>query len=356
MTEQLLKSDTIIKAANDRATLRAEFIKKSIWATWKNTPLTADASFRRYFRLTNGTESVLLMDSPPDTEDIESYTKIDEWLLSINLRSPQIIKIDDVAGFAVIEDFGHQTYTHLLDKGDKAEPLYQLAVDVLKQIHACSDKNTITLPRYDSGFYQEEAALFIDWYWPARMGESISSPLREEFMAIWDQLMSGLVSDNDCVVLRDYHVDNLMLINDAIGVNSCGLLDFQDALIGSKAYDLVSLLEDARRDVDQTMSNNLIENYLVDYSTADKEGFLYDYQVLGAHRHIKVIGIFVRLCVRDKKHHYLDYLPRVQMLLENHLKSPVLQPLALWLKQHHKGDISAPLDFEISTLRQKLCA
>ena len=342
-------------SASARSALRTLFLSSSKWSDWDLHPLTADASFRRYFRLIDASgASVLLMDSPPDTEDLESYLKIDKYLLGLGLRAPQVHKADQDNGFAIIEDFGSHTYTQLLDNGEEIEPLYALAVDVLRKLHGGLQMQALDLPRYDDGYYADEAALFIDWYWLARTGAKASEPMRREFMEIWRQLLAKISRHNECLVLRDFHVDNLMLIDGESGLSSCGLLDFQDALIGSRAYDLVSLFEDARRDVDADMCTRLLDRYLQDFDQSERQDFVYDYHVLGAHRHIKVLGIFVRLCVRDDKAHYLNYLPRVQNLLEQSLRSAEMKPLADWLERNHPGPVSAPLQFDAVTLRKML--
>ncbi|MGK0441284.1 MAG: aminoglycoside/choline kinase family phosphotransferase [Pseudohongiellaceae bacterium] len=338
-----------------RSILREKFLANTAWSDWQIDALSADASFRRYFRLSQHGQSALLMDSPPDTEDINSYVKIDQYLLSIGLRAPQIHQLDQENGFAIIEDFGAQTYTQLLDAGNDAEPLYALATHALARLHNNLALNKIDVPRYDAGFYDDEAALFVDWYWPARTGAKINTNLRREYTAIWQQLLAKLSTKKECMILRDYHVDNLMLIAGETGLDSCGLLDFQDALIGSRAYDLVSLFEDARRDVDPVMAKQLLDEYLKDFSSAEAAEFYYDYAVLGAHRHIKVVGIFVRLCVRDGKAHYLHYLPRVQRLLEQALTTPEMKPLAEWMSRNHPGAVTKTLDFNAEVLHDMLC-
>ncbi len=344
-----------------RKQLRKAFLDSSPYAAWSLEALDADASFRTYCRLSQGEQRVLLMDSPPDKEDIVPYLAVDNYLLSIGLRAPRILHLDADNGFAIIEDFGLQTYTHLLNQKCDAKVLYTLAVDTLSHLHEHLSPSDVELPRYDDGFYEDEAALFIDWYWAARTGSVASPELRQEFLQIWADLLAKVSTDKECMVLRDYHVDNLILVDDAPGKNtyelsSCGLLDFQDALIGSRAYDLVSLLEDARREVDAQMSAELIEHFTRDLSTNEKTQFLYDYRVLGAHRHAKVIGIFVRLCVRDKKPHYLDYLPHVQSLFAKALTHPAMKPLADWLVLHHPGAVDEALSFDSDTVLSQLCA
>ncbi len=344
-------SSNLDSQASERAVARNDFLLREGYAEWAVTPLVADASFRQYFRLDKGEKSCLLMDAPPATEDIEAYVKIDRMLIDAGLRAPVILALDLNQGFAVIEDFGLDTYTKALDQGSPAEPLYELATQALLRLHTKVDAYRTGLPRYDDGFYTQEADLFIDWYWPARTGQKISDDLREEYHQIWQQLFDELGDIPECVVLRDYHVDNLMVIPNSVGLASCGLLDFQDALVGSVAYDMVSLFEDARRDVDQQMAAELIHQYLKARPYIDRKAFLDWYAVLGAHRHVKVAGIFVRLCVRDNKPHYLDYLQHVINMLQRSLSKPQLEPLAQWLEKHHPGAVNEPLTFDVNQVK-----
>ena len=326
-----------------RETARKRYLAASPWRDWSVEPLVADASFRRYFRLGKGDQSVLLMDAPPETENIASFLAVDLYLQSAGLRAPTIFAQDIATGFAVIEDFGDSTYTTLLDAGAEPEPLYSLAVEVLGRLHASIDPSSLELPRYDAGNYASEISLFIDWYWVARVGEPMTAAQRDEYESIWRRLLENVSTDHECLVLRDYHVDNLMRI-DGQGTDGCGLLDFQDARIGSRAYDLVSLLEDARRDVDPAMAARLLESYLDNHGELDRDRFAYDYRVLGAHRHAKILGIFVRLCVRDGKQHYLSYLPRVQRLFARSLEEDCLRELAEWFAANHPGAVTEPLE------------
>lgn len=326
-----------------RAVARNRFLADSRWADWAVEALPADASFRRYFRLKIGAQSVLLMDAPPETEDLASFLAVDGYLQAAGLRAPKIYAEDLANGFAVMEDFGDSTYTTLLDAGAEPEPLYSLAVQVLSRLHKTIDAHDLELPRYDDGNYEREISLFADWYWVARTGAPMRAKQREEYDSIWRELLKGVSTERECLVLRDYHVDNLMRIEGS-GTDGCGLLDFQDARIGSRAYDLVSLFEDARRDVDMDMAKRLVSGYLDNHSELNRDAFAYDYRVLGAHRHAKILGIFVRLCVRDGKQHYLNYLPRVQRLFERSLEDDRLRSLADWLGAHHPGAVTEPLE------------
>ena len=351
MSEAIIMEKPVTLSRDD---LRQDFLDQSAWSTWHVEALKADASFRCYFRLTHGSSSVLLMDAPPATEDLAAYIRIANYLADCGLRAPRVLEQDLINGFAVIEDFGFNTYTVLLDKDSPAEPLYKLAVDSLIQLHKAYGQSAIDVPRYDAGFYDDEAALFVDWYMPARLGRKLTASERDDFLARFASLIDSVSTQEECLVLRDYHVDNLMLVDGAEGINACGQLDFQDALIGSRAYDLVSLLEDARRDVCPEMTERLLDHYLAEMPSTDRATFLRDYRVLSAHRHAKVIGIFVRLCVRDSKGHYLNYLPHVQQLFERSLQSEYLAPIAEWIAMHHPDAVTKPLVFDAQALRELL--
>jgi hypothetical protein len=187
----------------------------------------------------------------------------------------------------------------------------------------------------------EEAMLLLDWYYPALMGHQPTEEMKESFSEVWKGLFKHFPKDQETLVLRDYHVDNLMVVPGAKGLLSCGLLDFQDALIGQFSYDLMSLLEDARRDVPKDLQEHLYDRYMK-AMTVDVDAFDYSYRVLAAQRHAKVLGIFVRLFVRDGKDRYLKFIPHVHKLFLNSLNAPVLKPLKLWFEKNNI-DIAKPL-------------
>ena len=292
------------------------------------------------------------MDAPPSSEDLAAYIKISEYLCSIGLSAPQIFNADISTGFAVIEDFGEATYTQLLNSGADTYKLYELAVDALRLLHQHQPPQNVNIDCYQDGYYQKEIDLFSQWYWPARFGQLMTQQQLAEYNDIWESIFSSLPTPETNLVLRDYHVDNLMLLNNRDGVAACGLLDFQDALMGSTAYDLVSLFEDARRDVrpghDRKAAHALLR---IDMNKEQKHSFDQWYHVLGAHRHTKVAGIFVRLYVRDAKQGYLNFMPRVLTLLERSLQTREMAPLAHWLDDNHPGPISAPVSVDLAHVK-----
>lgn len=296
--------------------------------------LRADASFRRYFRTRRDGAPMVVMDAPPGREDTRPFVRIAGLLESLGLRPPRILAHDAAAGFVLLEDLGDRTFTRALAEGHPEEDLYARATDTLLQLHqAWSERTSDTpgIPPYDRQRLLDEALLWADWYWPEVRGAAMPDNLREGFAAAWSRTLEGLPAMPQVLVLRDYHVDNLMLPPD--GTHPCAVLDFQDAVIGSPAYDLVSLLEDARR----TASADVVEACLSRYLEAaawSPEAFRAHYRVLGAQRTTKILGIFVRLARRDGKPRYLEHLPRLRGLLATALHLPELAPMAAWFDIH----------------------
>ncbi|SEM44670.1 hypothetical protein SAMN04487857_10238 [Pseudomonas sp. ok272] len=319
----------------DRTRVRAEFLARAGYPDALLEALPADASSRRYFRLAGA--GLLLMDSPPASEPIGPYVQVAGYLQSLGLSAPALRAVDEDAGLALIEDFGHGTYTRLLAAGVEEWALYRLAVDALALLHNAAPIDTPAFSPYDAARLGDEYALFIDWYVPLLIGEEQARVLREPFMQVFAEACADVAQRRETLVLRDYHVDNLMRLDDRDGVSACGLLDFQDALVGAAAYDLMSLLEDARRDVPPTLRVALLAHYTAQRGGLDAPRFMADYQVLAAQRHAKVLGIFVRLALRDGKQGYLAHLPRVLDLFICALEGPALEPLRDFLDRHVAG-------------------
>jgi aminoglycoside/choline kinase family phosphotransferase len=249
---------------------------------------------------------------------------------------------DRAAGFLLIEDFGDDTYTRLLERGADEPALYSLAVDTLVELQrAVAARGNPDLPPYDAERFLAEAALLVDWYAPAALGEPLTDARRAEYLDLWRTLLPQAALPHDTLVLRDYHVDNLMLLPDRSGVQGCGLLDFQDAVCGPPSYDLVSLLDDARRDVPADLRRQMTERYLAAFPALDQAAFLRSAAILAAQRNCKILGIFTRLWKRDGKPRYLVHLPRIWRLLEQEVAHPALDPIARWLDRHLPR--SAPL-------------
>src|SRR4051794_37341305 len=226
------------------------FLAEAGWEGVAPVMLAGDASFRRYYRLRSAGRRAVLMDAPPPMEDVAPYIAVSELLCDLGLSAPEIYADDRERGFLLIEDFGDESYTRLLARGADEHALYALAVDTLTVLHrAVAERGRPALPPYDEARLLDEAALLADWYAPDVLGRALPDDARDAYLACWRRILPLASEAGPTLVLRDYHVDNLMLLPGRGGVRACGLLDFQDAVCGPASYALVSLLEDARRDV-----------------------------------------------------------------------------------------------------------
>ena len=316
-----------------RAAAVADFLAAEGWGQTQPALLAADASFRRYYRLAESGRRAVLMDAPPPHEDVRPYVAVAAMLRGHGLSAPEIFAEDSELGLLLIEDFGDDTYTRLLARGADESRLYALAIDTLVALQRAVDAPP-ALPAYDEEVLLREAALLTEWYAPAVLGAPLPAALHEEYLALWRAVLPQAALPAATLVLRDYHVDNLMLLDGRAGVQGCGLLDFQDALCGPASYDLVSLLEDARRDVAADLATRIKQRYLGAFDDLDRAAFDASYAILGAQRSAKIVGIFTRLCVRDGKPQYLAHIPRVWQILQRGLKHPALAPVAAWFARH----------------------
>jgi aminoglycoside/choline kinase family phosphotransferase len=307
----------------------AAFLATAGWDDTPAVPLAGDASFRRYYRLGHNGKSAVLMDAPPPQEDIGPFITVAEMLRELGFSAPEVLAEDRDRGFLLLEDFGDDTYTQLLEHGADEPALYKLAVDTLIALQrAAAPRGTPEIPPYDIERLLGEAVLLVDWYRPLAGG------LREEYLALWRAVLPDAMVSPPTLVLRDYHVDNLMLLPHRPGVRGCGLLDFQDAVRGPPSYDLVSLLGDARRDIPGPLRQAMTERYLTAFPELDRLAFLRSAAILAAQRNCKILGIFTRLWKRDGKRQYLPHIARVWRLLEADLRHPALGPIARWLDRH----------------------
>lgn len=300
------------------------FLHSLGWGDADIVPLAGDASFRRYFRVVDGARRAVLMDAPPPHEDPRPFLRIAGHLSAQGFAAPAIYGQDLDQGLVLLEDFGDaRVRDHLDEHPADEEAIYARAVRLLADLHR---QPPVDAPPYDREVYQREAALLTEYYCPAAGLDADS----DGYGAAWDAVLP-LVERDDAPrvsVLRDYHAENIMLIDGRPRSHDLGLLDFQDALVGHPAYDLVSLLQDARRDVSPALERSMLALYK-DIAQPG-EGFEAAYAVLGAQRNAKIIGIFTRLWKRDGKPRYLAYLPRMWGLLERDLAHPALAPVARW--------------------------
>jgi N-acetylmuramate 1-kinase len=314
----------------------SDFLHANGWGGAPQAPIAGDASFRCYYRLSRGHDRAIVMDAPPPHEDVGPYVAIAAILRGLGLSAPEVLAEDRAKGFLLIEDFGDDTYTRLLARGADEPALYTLATDTLAALQqAVAAVGTPDLPSYNEARLLGEAALLVDWYLPAFLGAPAASSLREEYLALWRAVLPQAMEPfAPTLVLRDFHIDNLMLLPGRAGVRRCGLLDFQDAVCGPPAYDLVSLLEDARRDVSDGLRRTMTEHYLAAFPALDRAAFARSAAILAAQRNCKILGIFTRLWKRDGKPGYLVHIPRLWRLLEADLRDPALAAIARWFDRH----------------------
>ncbi len=311
-----------------------DFLAANGWRGARIDPLAGDASFRRYFRIVGAGRQAVLMDAPPEHEDVRPFLKISDHLSAHGLRAPRTLARDVDRGLLLLEDFGDRRVGPVLAADAAPETqIYCAAIDTLVEI------GRLPLPEvapYDAAALKREVDLLPDWYAPA-LDLTVD---RADYDRLWSAAWSGLLersASDPVLVLRDYHADNLMLLDDG----GLGLLDFQDALAGHRAYDLVSLLQDARRDVSPGLEAAMIDRYCDKAAIPDREQFLADYQLLGAQRNSKILGIFTRLWKRDGKPLYLELQPRVWGHLERNLEHPGLAGLKDWFDRNIPAEARA---------------
>ena len=329
----MAEGGTAISGERQRA--MAHFLVAQGWKKDAPALLAGDASFRRYYRLVAGARRAVLMDAPPPQEDVRPYVAVAGILRDHGFSAPEIYAEDRERGFLLIEDFGDDTYTKLLAKGADEAALYTLAIDTLIALHRVVEAERLPeLPPYDEERLLTEAALLVEWYMPCALGVPVSDTARDDYLGRWREVLPKAQLPAQTLVLRDYHVDNLMLLPGRPAIRGCGLLDFQDAVVGPASYDLVSLLKDARRDVPPRLRAVMTERYLAQFPDLDQARFRRSASILAAQRNCKIIGIFTRLWRRDGKPQYLPHIPRVWRLLEEDLREPALRPVADWLDRH----------------------
>lgn len=362
MTVQEISRDTAIRT----------FLLQSGWSDAELHPLAGDASTRRYVRLKRPKGTALLMDAPPKAEsaacppdaDEATRTKLGynavarlagpdsrrfgafaQTLAARGLAAPDILSADYAQGLLLLEDLGDDLFARAIDKGIREQPLYEAAVDVLLALHATPAppalgvlEPRVPLLAYDALAYAAEVDLLIEWLYPMVTGKTITPELRAEWQSLWRAALASLSEVPQVIVLRDYHAENLFWLPGRSGLHRVGLIDFQDGLKGSPAYDLVSLLEDARRDVDPVLAAAMLDRYVAGASARDRgfdeDAFRSDYALLGAQRNAKILGIFARLWRRDKKPNYLKLIPRVWGHMERDLSAPALSDLRAWFDKN----------------------
>lgn len=303
------------------------FLARHGWGGARIAPLAGDASFRRYFRVhADDGSTAVLMDAPPEKEDSRPFLAIGRQLHDMGFSAPQALATELDIGLVLLEDFGDDRVGPVLVREPGRErAVYETAVDILAALHQLPAG---PVPPYAEPELLREARLFPDWYLPAMNITEASG-----YDAAWAPLWSAVRAEPPVLVLRDYHADNLMII-DRPGLRGLGLLDYQDALAGHPAYDLASLLQDIRRTVSPALEAAMIDRYLAARPGVDGAAFRTAYAILAAQRNIKILGVFTRLYVRDGKAGYPAFHPRLWELVTRNLADPALAPVAEWFAAH----------------------
>jgi aminoglycoside/choline kinase family phosphotransferase len=333
----------------DRDTRARTFLAEAGWGAAVRSPLAGDASNRRYERLraADTGATAVLMDAPPERgEDVGPFCAIARHLSALGLSAPALLAVDEAHGFLLLEDLGDALLARVAAADPALErPGYTAAVDALIALHRSPLPPGITA--YDAPVMARLAGLAYDKY-AAGVHEAPDPARRDAAIAGLQGLIAAHAPAQPVLVLRDYHAENLLWLPERAGPARVGLLDFQDAMAGHPAYDLVSLLQDVRRDVPAPLEAALIAHYLAQ-TGADPLAFRAAYAVMGAQRHLRVLGVFARLCTDYGKPHYLNWMPRVWALLERCLADPALAPVADLLRR----DLPPPDAAILQTLRDR---
>ncbi|MGB0921884.1 MAG: aminoglycoside phosphotransferase family protein [Alphaproteobacteria bacterium] len=326
-----------------RPDLRHAFAQANGLDPAQEVMIAGDASFRSYYRYPYQSGTAIVMDAPPeDGEDCRPFIFVARWLKAQGWSAPDIIAEDVGQGFLILEDLGDDLFKPLIETTKApVELLYGTAVDLL--VCAAQVPAPAEIPAYDEAVLAREVELLTDYYWPLAHGENLPAAARDSFFAAWQKLWPLVAKpDNPVLVMRDYHAENLIWLPARSGVARVGLLDFQDALAGHAAYDLISLADDARRDVSQAERRFMFDRYVAgrlavspDFNRAEFDTAA---EILAAQRNTKIIGIFARLAVRDGKPLYLDLLGRVWGYLTSNLEHAAMTELKAWFDEYCPHD------------------
>ncbi len=312
----------------ERVALRNTFLKREGLEREILIPLPVDASKRRYFRLSKA----LLMDAPPPHEKTAPFQFIAELLDKCGLSVPRIYASDHTQGFLLIEDLGKLPYRKAIQEGISEKLLYGETLKALIHLHQQMLENKSGLPSYDLELFLSKACLFIDWY---------DLPLPNEAKSSFRDVWKAAYQNQPCVPqsfqLKDVMVDNLLWLPSRQGFNRCGFIDFQDGLWGPISYDLVSLLEDARRDISPGFAKEMLEIYFNTFPDLSREDFWASYSLWGAQRSTRILGVFSRLAKRDGNPQYLKHFPRLWTYLGRDLQHPSLKPVRQWFDAYGRG-------------------
>ena len=353
----------------DREPIKAAFLKAAGLAHAERRPLPGDASTRRYERLILPSGATLiLMDAPPQAESpicdpawtpaqraaagwnalarlaggrIDAFAATAAYLRARGLSAPAIEALDLAQGLAVIEDFGEGDFARRIEQGQDAAELYFAAVDAQARLHESPPPAILSvaglswpLLTYDAVALKAGADLFVDWQPTFNPALAIGAEARAEWDALWNAIAARGEAGASVFAHRDFHAENLLWLPQRAGAARVGLIDFQDAVLAHPSWDLHSLLQDARRDVDPALEAAALDRYFALRPSVDRAAFAADYAALAALNEARILGVFARLIVRDGKPRYRQFMPRMWRQLQRNLQNPALAHLKRWFDRH----------------------
>jgi len=326
--------------AADPAAARQRLLAAAGWGDAWSVPLAGDASQRRFERLKRLIDgrheaTAVLIVSAPEAADIAAFDRIAGLLRELGLSAPAVLAKDAAAGLLLVEDFGDVNFGRLVEAGEDPGPFCMRATELLIALHRRFKPEAaakLPLVDYNADLFLDQLMLFLDSYLPAAWGRPADAAVREGFRLAWAGVLPLAYRVPQSLLLRDFHLGNLMYLPARTGIGTCGLLDFQDAGIGPVTYDLVSLLEDTRLDLDRT-TGDLLARYRAAFPALDATAFANSYNILGAMRQCRVLAVFARLAAQGRPA-YLRHLPRAWRLLDRKLQEPVLAPVRAWFAKH----------------------
>ena len=308
----------------------AEFLESNNISHLSIEPIKQDASNRRYFRI-NDKKSTLLMDSPSIDNNNYEFIKISEYLNTIGLSAPKIIKKNHINGLFLIEDFGNLTFNEAIRNNISEELLYKNAIQCLSKIH--KSDNPKNIPIYNNKYLLAELSLFTEWFFK-EIDIELNNSAIIKWEKAWNKALIEIKKGNNKLVLRDFHADNLFWLPNRKNIKRIGLIDFQDALIGHEAYDISSLLEDVRRNVSEKTKKIVMQEFIKISNIKNEKQFFQNYKVLTAQRNAKIVGIFIRLARRDNKKHYLELVNKAMNIFLNSAKDANLEEVLNWIEHY----------------------
>ena len=306
----------------ERSETIARFLQNTDWKDASISPLAGDASMRKYQRLgpcKNGRIAVLMDADPELGNDVTPFIKITDFLRGTGLSAPEIYVANQVDGLLILEDLGDDLFAKVVvDEPALEQPLYSAATDLLFHLHQATPPPLVP---YDANIMTQMAVLAFDWY---QLGskDAVNHEQRNTFKTAFSEALDTDIAAPSVLIQRDYHAENLIWLPHRKGNEQVGLLDYQDAQLGHPAYDLVSLLKDARRDVPKSTEAAMIERY-IEISGIKENDFRNAYHLLGLQRNLRILGVFARLSMHFGKPSYVDLIPRVWDFIQRDLNEPI---------------------------------